>query len=183
MQLLHVFVLQWLLNIHRGHWAGKTSGESLKTSFYWLFRHLAACPNKSSLFSDLLILSLGGIPSFLCREVLLQLPLLPSKPRHSSDKTVILLNNAKFVQASSGAPCRLFGHWRRNFPLCAFPVESSFLLLLFQVDVGHAVRVTVFLSRKYWCICERMLTCTLGGFVFSYSASLQNDTASASSFI
>lgn len=103
---------------------------------------------------------IGGMPLFLMQRSAFASPSVSPEPRDSSDKAVILLNNAKFVQASSGAPRCLFGHWRRNFPLGDFPGENGFLLVLFYRHRWKwvtAVRVTVFLSGKYWCICEKML--------------------------
>lgn len=93
-------------------------------------------------------------------------PSFPPKPRDSSDKAVILLNNAKFVQASSVAHAVCLATEGGIFHFVPSPGESNFFLVLFYRHRWKwvtAVRVTKFSSRKYWCICKRMLICIWGG--------------------
>lgn len=125
--------------------------------------------------TNLLSLYLRGMSLFLCQENAFATPSVSPKRRDSSDKAVILLNNAKFVQASSGPHAVCLATEEGIFH-SAFPGENSFIRFLFYRHRWKwvtAVRATVFLSRKYWCICVRMLSAHVG-FVSSCSARLQN---------
>lgn len=128
---------------------GKTSGGKFKNVFLSIIQTPFCMTQQISSF---LILPLRGMPLFLWPRSAFATPSASPKPRDSSDKTVILSEQCQVCPGVFWASRCSLGHRRRNFPLRAFPGESSFPLVLFYRHRWKwvaAVRVTVFLSRKY----------------------------------
>ncbi len=105
------FVLRCLLNIHRGHWVKMNLQENtgkFSDTFLFSFSLYLIDDSDTSLRVPTNHFSFLNFAFFLSEEchcfhkVLLQVCPCPPEPKDSSDKAVILLNNAKFVQASSG---------------------------------------------------------------------------------
>lgn len=93
---------------------------------------------------------------------------------------LFFLNGAKFVQASSGPHAVCLATEGGIFHSVPSPERAAFLPVLFYRHRWKwvtAVRVTVFLSGKYWCICETMLICTLYWQFFPRGAYLGQDGA------
>lgn len=81
----------------------------------------------------------------------------------SDERRLFSLNDAKFVQASSGPHAVCLATEGGIFHSVPSPERAAFLPVLFYRHRWKwvtAVRVTVSLSGKYWCICKRMLICT-----------------------
>lgn len=151
------FNLQSLLNTDRGHWVIQGWKKDLQQEFMDYSESFIFVPE-----------GCYSLSTFLFQECLML-----RNARDSSDKAVIFLIIAKLVQASSGTHAVSLATKGGIFH--SSPAENSFFLILFYRHMWKwvtALHVTVFLSRKYWCICVRILTCT---FSPSHRVGLQND--------